>query len=77
MSIPFGIAPFALQKLLHPEGEKIAARQAFRENTVFGLSMLTTTRPSVAAEANSSGVRILQLYFMKNAEYTIEVIRLA
>ena len=39
--------------------------------------MLTTTRPSEAAEANQTGIRILQLYFMKNAEYTIDVIRLA
>ncbi len=27
--------------------------------------------------ANPSGLKILQLYFMKNAEYTLEVIRLA
>jgi (S)-2-hydroxy-acid oxidase len=75
--LPFGIAPFALQKLLHPEGELITAREAGRQNTAYGLSMLTTTKPGDVAKVNPSGIKILQLYFLNNAEYTLDVIRLA
>lgn len=75
--LPFGIAPFAMQKLLHPEGELITAREAMVHGTAYGLSMLTTTKPGDVAKANPTGLKIMQLYFMKNAEYTLDVIRLA
>ncbi len=65
--IPFGIAPFALQKLLHPKGEILTATQAMQNNTAYGLSMLTTTKPRDVVNVNPTGVKILQLYFMKNA----------
>ena len=39
--------------------------------------MLTTTKPRDVAEVNPTGVKLLQTYFMKNAEYTIDVIRTA
>ena len=77
VDIPFGVAPFALQKILHPKGETLTATEAFKRKTAFGLSMLTTTTLSEVLECNPSGLKILQLYFMKNAEYTIDIIRLA
>lgn len=43
VSIPFGIAPSAMHKLAHPEGEKNTIRTAQTMNTVFTLSSLTTT----------------------------------
>jgi isopentenyl diphosphate isomerase/L-lactate dehydrogenase-like FMN-dependent dehydrogenase len=75
--LPFGIAPFAMQKLVHPEGELITAREAMKHKTAYGLSMLTTSKPGDVAKVNPSGLKILQLYFLKNAEYTLDVIRLA
>jgi len=39
--------------------------------------MLTTIKISDVAAVNPSGIKIMQLYFMKNADYTLEVIRLA
>lgn len=39
--------------------------------------MLTTTRPGDVAKANPKGLKILQLYFLRNAEYTLKVIQLA
>ena len=39
--------------------------------------MLTTTKPGDVAQVNPSGLKILQIYFMKNANYTIEILRLA
>ena len=66
-----------MQKLLHPEGELITAREAMVHKTAYGLSMLTTTKPGEVAKVNPTGLKIMQLYFMKNAEYTLDVIRLA
>lgn len=48
-----------------------------KHNTAYGLSMLTTTKPGDVAKVNPSGLKILQLYFLKNADYTLDVIRLA
>jgi (S)-2-hydroxy-acid oxidase len=39
--------------------------------------MLTTTKLEEVVNANPHGPKILQLYFMKNASYTISIIRLA
>lgn len=39
--------------------------------------MITTTKLSEVAKFNPTGLKILQLYFMKNANYTLDVIRLA
>jgi len=39
--------------------------------------MLTTTKPRDVVKVNPSGLKILQLYFMKNATYTNSIIRLA
>lgn len=77
LALPFGIAPFAMQKMLHPQGELITAKQAFEHKTAYGLSMLTTTKPNEVAAVNPTGLKMLQLYFMKNAEYTKDVLRLA
>ena len=77
VDLPFGVAPFALQKILHPEGELLISAEAYRRKTVLGLSMLTTTKPKDVVAVNPSGLKIMQLYFMKNAEYTKDIIRLA
>lgn len=77
VDLPFGIAPFAMQKILHPRGELLTASEACKRKTVFGLSMLTTTRPKDVVQVNKTGIKFLQLYFMKNAEYTLKIVRLA
>jgi isopentenyl diphosphate isomerase/L-lactate dehydrogenase-like FMN-dependent dehydrogenase len=46
LNLPFGVAPVAMQKLIHPHGEILAAREAYLQNTAYGLSMLATSRPS-------------------------------
>ena len=38
--------------------------------------MLTTTKLSEVSEVNQKGIKIMQLYFMKNADYTLDFIRL-
>lgn len=46
VNIPFGVAPVAMQKLITPEGEILAAKEAYTQNTAYGFSMLATSRPS-------------------------------
>ena len=46
VDIPFGIAPVAMQKLIHPKGEILTATEAFKQKTAYGLSMCSTTKPS-------------------------------
>lgn len=43
VDLPFGVAPVAMQKLIHPKGELLAAKEAFEQKTAYGLSMLSTT----------------------------------
>ena len=77
VDLPFGVAPFAMQKLLHHKGELLPAAEAFRRNTVFALSSLSTTTTTDIFVANPSKLKILQVYFMKNAEHTKALVRLA
>lgn len=46
MNLPFGIAPAAMQKLIHAEGELLGAKESYEQGTAYGLSMLSTTRLS-------------------------------
>jgi (S)-2-hydroxy-acid oxidase len=55
----------------------LTAAEAFRQKTVYGLSMLTSTKVSEITAVNPTGLKILQLYFMKNTDYTLNVIRMA
>lgn len=70
VDLPFGVAPIAMQKLIHEDGEVLAAREAFLQNTAYGLSMLSTTMPSQVTAVNPTGLKIHQLYLLKNAQYT-------
>ena len=76
LSLPFGVAPLAMQKLIHPLGEVVLAKEALAQGTAFGLSMLSTTSTREIAQVNPSGLKIHQLYLLKNAEYTSKFIKL-
>lgn len=70
VDLPFGVAPVAMQKLVNPIGEVILAKEAFEQNTAYGLSMCSTTKPSDVVKSNPTGVKIQQLYLMKKSSYT-------
>jgi isopentenyl diphosphate isomerase/L-lactate dehydrogenase-like FMN-dependent dehydrogenase len=55
----------------------LTAAEAFRQKTAYCLSMLTSTTVSDVVRVNPTGLKYLQLYFLKNADYTLKVIRLA
>ncbi len=63
VSMPVLVAPTALQRLAHPDGEPAMARAAAAAGTVFTLSTLATTRPR---DVVSDGPRWFQLYVLKD-----------
>jgi isopentenyl diphosphate isomerase/L-lactate dehydrogenase-like FMN-dependent dehydrogenase len=68
---PLGIAPFAMQRLLDPEGEVATARAAAAAGTLFTVSTLTTrTHADIAAA--SDGPRWLQLYVLADRQRTLD-----
>jgi isopentenyl diphosphate isomerase/L-lactate dehydrogenase-like FMN-dependent dehydrogenase len=66
VSMPLLVAPTALHRLAHPDGEPATARAAAAAGTIFTLSTLATSRPrEVVAEAPRAP-RWFQLYVLKD-----------
>ena len=62
VSMPLLVAPTAIQKMCHPEGESATARAAAALDTVMTLSTIATATPAEVAEAAPGGKRWFQLY---------------
>ncbi|KAJ3292634.1 Hydroxyacid oxidase 1, partial [Blyttiomyces sp. JEL0837] len=81
ISMPICIAPSAMQKLAHPEGENGTAAATRATNTVMCLSTYSTTNldeviaPSCGKPAN--GIYWFQLYVYENRETSEWIIRKA
>ncbi len=60
--MPVVIAPLALQRLAHPEGELATARAAAAAGTIMCLSTASTTRPAEVAAAAPGAPRWFQVY---------------
>jgi len=67
---PFLVAPVALQRLAHPDGEPGMARAAAAHGVGFCLSTVATSRPSEIGEAAPDGHRLLQLYCFRDRGVT-------
>lgn len=70
VSMPVLVAPTALQRLAHPDGEPGMARAAAAAGTVFTLSTLATSRPREVCEHAPSAPRWFQLYAFRDAAVT-------
>jgi isopentenyl diphosphate isomerase/L-lactate dehydrogenase-like FMN-dependent dehydrogenase len=71
VSMPLGIAPFAMQRLLAPEGERATARSAAAANVLMTVSTLTGfTHKELRAAAD--GPRWLQLYVLRDRQRTLD-----
>ena len=70
VSMPVLVAPVALQKLAHPEGEAATARAAAAAGTIMCLSTSTTLRPSVVAAAAPGAPRWFQVYVFNDRAVT-------
>jgi isopentenyl diphosphate isomerase/L-lactate dehydrogenase-like FMN-dependent dehydrogenase len=72
--MPLIVAPVALQRLVHPDGEIAAATAAARAGTNFCLSTIATASPLEVAEKAPPGPRWLQLYRFRDGGLTRNVI---
>ena len=71
VSMPLGIAPFAMQRLLAPEGEQATARAAAAAGALMTVSTLTTCSHAEIAAAGA-GPRWFQLYVLRDRGRTLE-----
>lgn len=76
ISAPIMIAPTAMHKLAHPEGELATARAAAAAGTIMVLSFSSTNTVEEVA-ATCDAVRFFQLYVYKNRNISAELVRRA
>jgi 4-hydroxymandelate oxidase len=72
VSMPLLVAPFAMQRLLDPEGELATARAAAATGTLMCVSTITTSRHAEIAAAAGAGPRWLQLYVLTDRGKTLD-----
>jgi len=70
VALPVLVAPVALQKLAHPDGECGMARAAAAAGTIMTLSTIATSRPSQVAAAAPDAPRWFQVYVLKDRGVT-------
>jgi len=70
VSMPLLVAPTAIQRLAHPDGEPGMARAAAAAGTLMCLSTLATATPEEVAVAAPGGPRWLQLYVYRDRRVT-------
>ncbi|KAK5085312.1 hypothetical protein LTR05_004595 [Lithohypha guttulata] len=76
-AIPMGVAPTAMQRLAHSEGEIATARACAKAGIVMGLSSFSTTTLEDVAEASGHNANVLQLYLFEEKQHSIELIERA
>ncbi|KAH8303077.1 hypothetical protein KR044_012222 [Drosophila immigrans] len=74
---PLGIAPSAMQKLAHPDGEIGMARAAGKAGSIYILSTLSTTSLEDLAAAAPQTCKWFQLYIYKERSVTEQLVRRA
>jgi len=67
---PVLVAPVALQKLVHPDGEAATARAAAAAGTIMCLSTSSTMRPAAVAAAAPGAPRWFQVYVFNDRGVT-------
>jgi 4-hydroxymandelate oxidase len=72
VSMPLLVAPFAMQRLLHPDGEVATARAAAAAGTLICVSTVTTSAHDEIAEATGTAARWLQLYVLRDKQRTLD-----
>ncbi|XP_061373819.1 glycolate oxidase 1-like [Gastrolobium bilobum] len=76
ISMPIMIAPTALQKMAHPEGEYATARAASAAGTIMTLSSWATSSVEEVA-STGPGIRFFQLYVYKDRNVVTQLVRRA
>ena len=74
---PILLAPTALHRVVHPEGERATARGAAAASALYTVSTATSTRLEDIAAVAPDGLRWFQLYHLGEREASEALIRLA
>eukprot|EP00095_Tigriopus_kingsejongensis_P000169 maker-scaffold487_size158652-snap-gene-0.44 protein:Tk00169 transcript:maker-scaffold487_size158652-snap-gene-0.44-mRNA-1 annotation:"e3 ubiquitin-protein ligase rfwd2-like" len=74
VNFPIGIAPTAMQRMAHPEGECASARAAQEMGTIFILSTIATSSIEEVAQAAPRARKWFQLYIYKDREVTKDLV---
>jgi len=74
LSLPVLVAPTAMLRVAHPDGEPGVARAAAAAGTVYTLSTLATASPAEIAAAAPAGQRWFQLYCFRDRGLNLAVI---
>jgi 4-hydroxymandelate oxidase len=74
VAAPILVAPVALQKLAHPEGEAATARAAAAAGTIMVLSSSATMRPAAVAAEADGAPRWFQIYVFRDRAITQSLI---
>ncbi|XP_029671928.1 peroxisomal (S)-2-hydroxy-acid oxidase GLO5 isoform X2 [Formica exsecta] len=77
VSMPLGVAPTAMQRMAHPDGECANARAAQTAGTIFILSTISTSSIEEVAKAAPDGIKWFQLYIYIDRNVTLNLIRRA
>lgn len=77
VQIPFGIAPSAMQKLAHPDGEIGNAKAIGKLGGIYILSTLSTTSLEDVASGAPDTIKWFQLYVYKDRQLTKGVVQRA
>jgi isopentenyl diphosphate isomerase/L-lactate dehydrogenase-like FMN-dependent dehydrogenase len=72
VSMPLGVAPFAMQRLLDPQGELATSRAAAASDTLMCVSTITSSSHAELAEASGASPRWLQLYVLRDRQRTLD-----
>ncbi|XP_048004861.1 2-Hydroxyacid oxidase 1 isoform X3 [Leguminivora glycinivorella] len=70
VSMPIGIAPSAMQRMAHPDGELANVRAAQAEGTIYTLSTIATSSIEEVSEAAPNAIKWFQLYIYNDREVT-------
>jgi isopentenyl diphosphate isomerase/L-lactate dehydrogenase-like FMN-dependent dehydrogenase len=74
VALPVLIAPLAVQRMAHPDGEIATARAAAAAGTIMCLSTAATARPAEVAAAAPAGPRWFQVYVFADRSKTEDLI---
>ena len=74
VALPVLVAPLAMQRMAHPDGELATARAAAAAGTVMCLSSAATARPAEVAAAAPDAPRWYQVYVFADRSLTIELV---
>jgi (S)-2-hydroxy-acid oxidase len=74
---PICVAPSAMQRMAHNDGECATAKAAARMNTLMTLSSWSTIPLEEVAQSAPGGLRWFQLYVYKDRKVTMELVKRA